>query len=351
MKSIYKISTLILALGLFSCDENDGIPEAVPSTSLPTTTANFLMINAVPGGPSLDFFVNGVKAGASLTASQGQQGYNSVTITSPGGIANTSIRAKATTGTIGGVLGSRDVIYRAGNTNVNNLTAAPNARYTFIALDSITRPSPTRTFSLNALNVLAADATYFVRATGSQISRDQWLALASDAERNKTVSLGTVPAGSTDVGGVRFLLLTDTYPTFTAGNTTQSAIRFVNAIPNAYSTPTSTLVSASLVPVSAGSTIALTTTPQQYIMSVPGGFNPTVGSRAFTSAFTLRTTATGVLESEQLEYRLEVSINGVIAYTSPTLKFAVGKIYTIVGTGLAGGTGANAIGAAVVQHN
>lgn len=352
MKSLYKISALLLALGLLSCEENDGIPEAVPSTSLPTNTANFLMINAVPGGPSLDFYVNGVKAGASLTSAQGQQGYNAVTITTPGAIANTSIRAKATTGSIGGVLGSRDAIYRAGNTNVNNLVASPNARYTFIVLDSITRPAPVRTFSLNALNVLAADQTYLVRATGQQITRDQWLALATDADRNKTVSLGTVPAGSTDVGGTRFLLLTDTYPSFGGSNTTQSAIRFVNAVPNAYSLPTNTRISVRLKPTSTGSNITLATNAE-YIMSTAGGHNPTVGSRATTVAFPLRTTATGVLESEQIEYVIEVSTDAftTIAYTSSPVKFAVGKIYTIVATGLAGGTGANALSAAVVQHN
>ncbi len=355
MKSTYKITALILALGLgiFSCDENDGIPEAVPATSLPTNTANFLLINAVPGGPSLDFYVNGLKTGASLNATQGQQGYSTVPITTPGAIANTSIRAKATSGSVGGVLGSRDAIYRAGNTNVNNLVASPNARYTFIAIDSITRPAPVRTFSLNVLNVLAGDLTYLVRATGAQISRDQWLALPSDAERNKTVSLGTVPAGSTDVGGVRFLLLTDTYPAFPVGNTTQSAIRFVNAIPNAYATPTNTRISARLRPVAAGSNIPLASNAE-YIMSVAGGFSPSVGSRATTAAFTLRATATGTLDSEQIEYVLEIGTDPtftIVAYTSPVLKFAVGKIYSIVGTGKVGGTGTSAIGAAVVQHN
>ncbi|MBN8578912.1 MAG: hypothetical protein J0L66_18375 [Cytophagales bacterium] len=354
MKTIHKLSALALALMVSACDENDGIQDAVPVTTGTNYTANFLMINAVPGGSSLDFYVNGLKTGASVDPSKGQAGYASVQLTTPGlnSIANTSVRAKATSGTIGGVLGSRDAIYRAGNTNVNNMVAAPNARYTFIAIDSITRPAPVRTFSLNSLNVLAADATYFVRATGAQISRDQWLALPSDAERNKTVSIGTVPAGSTDVGGVRFLLLTDTYPTFPGGNTTQSAIRFVNAIPNSYSLPTNTRIYARLKPVVAGANIALASNAE-YIASVAGGFNPSVGSRSTTTAFTLRTTTTGTLDSEQIEYNLELSTDNftTISYTSPVVKFAVGKIYTIVATGFVGGTGNRAISAAIVQHN
>ncbi len=377
MKTKIKIVSLsAIVLFAFSCNENDGLRPANTTIANPTSySANFLLINAVPDGPSLDLIVNANKIGASVSSGQGQVGYTSVPITSAGFFQNTNVRARGTSGPIGGRLGSNDAIYRAGNTSTNNLSAANGARYTFIALDSINRPAPLRTFSKNTSNALVADVTYYNRANGQQLSLQQWKDLPSDAARNNTVPLGSlglaglpntpIPTGITDPGGVRFLLITDTYPTFSPTNSTQSAIRFVNAVPNAYVLPVNTRISARLVPTS-GATITLGTNTE-YIMGLGGvtttagnGFNPSVGSRALTATssatapgfpFALQTTATD--PNTLFTYTLEVSSDGfaTVAFSLPNQTFAVGKIYTIVAKGIVGKTGASGLGAAVVQHN
>jgi hypothetical protein len=342
-----------VALSFFSCDENNGIRKA-DTTSLTSSnnTANFLLINAVPDGPSLDFYVNGLQL-TTVDIAKGQNGYSNVPITTPGlnNIANTSVRAKATaSGTIGGLLGSNDAVFRATNTGIGNLVAAPNALYTFVAVDSINRPIPLRTFSLNSVTkALAADLTYYNRANGQQISLDQFKALPSDADRNKTVSLGTIPAGVSDPGGVRFLVLTDSYLAFSGSNTTQSQIRFINAVPNAYSLPVSTRISARLKPT-AGATISLGTN-SEYVMGVAGGFTPSAGSRATTVAFSLQTTATD--PATLFSYTLELSTDGftTIAFSLSGQTFEVGKIYTIVARGIVGKTGTKGLSAIVVKHN
>ena len=366
MKAIVKILglTTAIAISFFSCDDNDGI-RAANTTAVPaptSSTANFLLINAVADGGSLDFYVNGLKTGASVDLASGQTGYATVPITTPGILANTSLRAKATAGTIGGKLGSNDAIFRATSTGTGNLIAAPNGRYTLIALDSISRPAPLRTFSLNTLNVLVADLTYYNRANGQQISKDAFNLLpVGPTGKDNAVSLGTIPAGISDPGGVRFLLLTDaadataatTLFTFPANNTTQSKIRFINAVPNAYSLPVNTRISARLKPA-AGANITLGTNAE-YSMSVIGGFNPSVGSRATTSAFTLQTTTVGLVEpTDLINYTLELSTDNFvnIAYASPNpVTFKVGKVYTIVARGIAGKTGSKGLSVAIAQHN
>ncbi len=379
MKSIHKTIglTVAMVLSLISCDDNDGVRPADVTVANPASyAANFLFINAVPDGPSLDLIVNAVKTGSSVASGQGQAGYTSVPLTSAGFFQNTSVRARGASGPIGGRLGSNDAVYRAGNTSTNNLSAANGARYTFIALDSINRPAPLRTLSLNPVtNTLAADVTYYNRANGQQISLDQWKALPNDAARNNTVPLGAlgtlglpntpIPTGITDPGGVRFLLITDTYPTFTSPNTTQSAIRFVNAVPNAYVLPVNTRISARLRPA-AGATITLGTNTE-YIMGLGGvtttagnGFNPSVGSRALTATssaiapgfpFPLQTTASD--PATLFSYTLELSTDGftTVAFSLPNQTFSVGKIYTIVAEGIVGKTGPTGLSAVVVQHN
>jgi hypothetical protein len=382
MKSTYKTIGLTAALtvSLFSCDENDGVRPADLTVANPAPySANFLLINAVPDGTSLDLIINSSKIGASVGVAQGQAGYTSVPITSAGFFANTNVRARGTSAPIGGRLGANDAVYRAGNTSTNNLTAANGARFTFIALDSINRPAPLRTLSINPVtNALAADVTFYNRANGQQISLDQWKALPSDAARNNTVPLGAlgvsglpntpIPTGITDPGGVRFLLITDTYPTFTSPNTTQSAIRFVNAVPNSYSLPTNTRISARLKPA-AGATLTLGTTNTEYVMGTGGvtttsvlGFSPSVGSRAVTATssattfglpFPLVTTAIDAVTP--IAYTLEFSLDGfttpAIAFSLPNQTFAVGKIYTIVARGIVGKTGDSSLSAIIVQHN
>ena len=339
-----------MSISLFSCDENDGISKADTTVANPSTNAaNFFFINATTDGPSLDFFVNGLSQGTAALGSGLNGGYKNVPITTPGlnNIANTSVRAKATSGTIGGLIGSNDLIFRATNTGIGNLVAAPNARYTFIAVDELSRPLPLRTFSLNTVtNALAADITYYNRVTRQQISNDAFKALAPTEQAN-FVSIGTVPAGTSDPGGIRYYVLTDTYPSdaniaaAVTGNL--SFVRFFHASPNAPATG----VFVRLVPTTTGSTVNLVSIATTNVMAV-ANFNPSVGSRTATSAFP----TTGNVASNS--YTVEVHTNSTftaLALSVPNVTFASGKIYTIVARGLVGGTGTSALGAAIGVHN
>jgi hypothetical protein len=359
MKSIYKkiagLGMMALMLSLISCDENDGLREPKTTvTNVTSSTANFFFINATADGGPLDFYVNGLQIGGALEVGKGQNGYVSAPLSIVGfsganSLANTSIRAKASAGgSIGGVLKTSDLIYRAGNTNSNNLVAAPNARYTFIAVDEVNRPAPLRTFSLNPLKVLVAADTYYNPITRQQFSKDQFDAIQDVVEKAKFSSIGLVPAGATDVGGTRFYALTDTYPTdaaiTAAASANQSFIRFVHASPNAPG------VFVRLVPTTTGSTINLVTTAVQNVMSVAGGFAPSVGSRTATLGWPAAV-ATGAATTT---YKVEVHTNAAftaLALEIPNVAFIPGKVYTIVARGLVGGTGASALGAAVAQHN
>lgn len=351
MKAIHKILglTAAMSISLLSCDENDGLSKADTTVANPTTNnANFFFINATTDGPSLDFFVNGVNQGTAALGSGLTGGYKNAAITTPGlnNIANTSIRAKATSGTIGGTLGSNDLLFRATNTGIGNLVAVPNTRYTFIAVDELDRPVPLRTFSINNdTKALAADITYYNRTTKAQISNDAYKALIAGEQAN-FVSIGTVPAGTSDPGGIRYYAITDTYPTDAniaaalSGNL--SFVRFIHASPNAPG------VFVRLVPTSTGSTVNLVTTSTTYVMSVANFTPSAVGSRTNTVAFP----TTGNVASNS--YTVEVHTNATftaLALSIPNVTFAPGKIYTIVARGLVGGTGTAALGASVGQHN
>lgn len=350
MKAIHKILGIAVALSvsLFSCDENDGLRKADTTVVNPTTNnANFFFINASTDGPSLDFYVNGVNQGTAALGSGLSTGYKNVPITTPGlnNIANTSVRAKATTGTIGGILGGNDVLFRATNTGIGNLVAAPNARYTFIAVDELDRPQPLRTFSKNLItNAVAADITYYNRLNRKQVSNDDFKnpEITPTSEQANFVSIGTIPAGVSDPGGVRYYAITDTYPTdaqITAAVTAnQSFIRFVHASPNAPGV---------FVRLVGSSTIPLVTTAASNVMS----FTPNAGSRTATLGWGTAV-ATGATPNNT--YTVEVHTNSTftaLALSVPNVSFAPGKVYTIVARGLVGGTGTSALGAAVGVHN
>lgn len=345
-----------MSISLFSCDENDGIGKADTTVANPSTnSANFFFVNATTDGPSLDFFVNGLSQGTAALGSGLSGGYKNVSITTPGlnNIPNTSIRAKATNGIIGGLLGANDLIFRSQGTGLNgtgiaNLIAVPNARYTFIAVDELDRPQPLRTFSKNLVtNALAADITYYNRLNRKQISNDDFKnpEITPPSEQANFVSIGTIPTGISDPGGVRYYAITDTYPTdaaiAAAVTANQSFIRFVHASPNAPGV---------FVRLVGPATIPLVTTAATNVMSVAGGFNPSAGSRTATLGWPAAV-ATGVASNS---YTVEVHTNSTftaLALSVPNVTFVPGKIYTIVARGLVGGTGASALGAAVGVHN
>jgi hypothetical protein len=278
MKLINNISRIMIlgaATWLTACEDPDYIQ---PDTTVAPTnlSSNVLLVNASPDAPSLDLFINNEKIGGSVSAGTAQSGYTNVAIASNGGVANAAIRAKATSGTIGGVLDGRDLIYRAGNNNINNFSASDSAFYTFVVLDSITRPAPLRTN--NALGI--ADTTYFNPLTGSYIAGVTRAPLPA-AQKSRTVAVGTVPLGSTDVGGLRFLVITDQLPLPSTTRlpkpaANQAAIRLIHASPN-------TGAVTMTLGVTTYPTSSLTPGLFTYPMLFATAFNPAVGSRSTTA--------------------------------------------------------------------
>lgn len=347
----YSWAAGLLLLSVWSCEDPE-YPDPVPNPIPSGHTANFLFVNAAPGAPSLDMFINNVKTGSSLAFGEAHTGYTTVPIVTSGAggfTANTNIRAKASSGTIGGVLGSNDAILRAGNNNNNNVAIVADARYTLLALDTLTRPRPER--KLNASNF--GDTTFFNPLTGNYISVVEKAALPP-AQRAKLVPIGVVPLGSTDPGGVRFYFVRDNYPAFPNPNTTQSAIRLIQASPRGI-TPG---LFVRLNPVNPG-TIHTLGSNVPYILSfiTPTGtpnFSPAIGSRIVTlttANFSLFNTNTA---GTPIDYRVEVATDAAftnIIFTSGVVQFAVNKVYTVVVRGVQGGTGSRALGITIVQHN
>ncbi len=353
-KTILKYSwvTGLLLMNIWSCHDPE-YPTPVPNPLPSGHTANFLFVNVAPDAPSLDMFINNVKTGNSLTFGQAHTGYTAVPITTSGSgrfTSNTNIRSKASTGSIGGVLGSNDAILRERSTNNNNVAVVADARYTLFALDSITRPAPER--KLNTSNF--GDTTFFNPLTGSYISVVEKAALPP-AQRAKLVPIGTVPLGSTDPGGVRFYFVRDNYPTFPNPNSTQSAIRLVQASPRNVNEG----LYVRLNPVTPGPPVIALGNNVPYVLSMatPTGdsnFNPSVGSRLVTSTavnFSLfNTNIAGV----PIDYNVQIATDATftnIIFTSDPVQFAVNKVYTVVVRGVQGGAENRALGVTIVQHN
>ena len=197
MKYINRIiATIALMASFLGCSDPE-LPEPVLTNTTTAFSANFVFVNASPDTPGLSFFINNSKVGtdADSDVNYAQSGYTSVSITSSGLAgtitANTNIRAKAASGAIGGVLGSNDLIYRAGNANTNNFVAINGNNYSVFAIDSINRPAPLRT--LNSGNF--GDLTYYNPVNGKQLSVVERATL-TDPEKANLVTIGTVPLGS-----------------------------------------------------------------------------------------------------------------------------------------------------------
>lgn len=308
---------------LVSCEDPTYISPNI-STTPGNLSANFLLVNGVSSNAevSLDFYLNNTKAGSSQLRATGQNAYTNITLPTnavvPTGtpISNTGVRAKATTGTIGGVLGASDLIFRAGNTNTNNFAAADSAFYTFIALDSLSRLRPLRTF--NTLGI--GDTTYLNPLTGQYVAgKDTWALPA--AVKARRVAIGTVPLGATDPGGVRFLVLTDQLPLpntrrFPKPSANRFAVRFVHAAPD-----------VGTVTVTVNGT-ALSSGILSYPLSFPT-FNPSVGSRSTTADFAnnFGTLAPG-------SYTVEVRVGSTLIASLSSADFTGDRgVYTIVLTG------------------
>lgn len=385
MKNVIKIFTICALAGLGACEDVFNLTP-VPAATPSTYTANFLLVNATPDAPALDLYINNLLVGSSVEPGDAQDVYNTVPITSNAVIANTNIRSSAATGDIGGVLGSSNLIYRAGSTNTNNFTAANGASYTLFAVDSINRPKPIRT--LNALNL--GDVTYYSSQpsfTAPKIvgvgdttiylnvatfgvddepsdefaSANSIIAFNLVKKYNGNVNppfmtpIGIVPLGSSDVGGIRYYLWPDVFATFTVPqSTTRAAFRVLNASPNSGALR----IRLKYVSGPGAGDIIVNAVGVQYIMSNGGGFTPSVGSRTQASAasFAVNGTADVAPGGVPNTYDVEVLDAGsVVKATTTNVTFGgtanPSSNYTFVISGLLNGTGAEALKVTVVEHN
>ena len=358
MKYTYKtLMTVGLISGLLACDDTKyPNPNLVKPAGI--YSANFLFVNASPDAPTLSFFVNNDKIGGDAASDTpggyAQTAYTNVTLTSPGFTgaltSNSNIRARAASGSIGGALGTNDLIFRAGNTNVTNFTCISGNNYTVFVVDSTTRPAPLRTY--NAANF--GDITYYNPKTGAQISIVDKANITDPVEAGNLVTIGLVPLGASDPGGPRFYIAQDAFPTI-ATPTTQAGIRFVNAVPNANNTPGQPSLFVRLRP-GAGANISLSAGTTHVTNSA--SLNPSVGSRTSVTTppavpaagFTLQVIAAA---SVPINYTLEASISptyATIAY-SAAVSFVPNHNYTVFMRGLVGKSGGKGLSHGIITHN
>lgn len=316
---IFSAVAIITFGGVWAACSDPDMLEPTPSTGSSNFTASFLLVNASPDAPSLDLLINNSKTGLSVDGSEAQNAYAKVPITSNGVFANTNIRAKATTGSIGGVLGSNDAIFRAGNANSNNFQISDSATYTIIVMDSITRPKPLRTLNSKSFG----DTTYFNPANGKMISVVEKAGMTS-AQRSKLVPIGTVPLGATDPGGLRFLVVLDQLPLPSTTRlpkpaTGKASIRFIHATADA-GTATVTYDATN---VTSGTLV----NP----LKVSSSFNPTVGSRSVASGTTALTYPFQTVDSGVHTVVAKVGGNEVAKLENYT--FDDKGVYTIIMSG------------------
>ncbi|MGC4022729.1 MAG: hypothetical protein QM734_12670 [Cyclobacteriaceae bacterium] len=362
MKKFIKICfTMLVLVGLITSCEDVQTVTPIPNTIPSTLTANFLLVNASPDAPSLDLYLNNVKTGSSVVSTTSQPSYSSIPITvnasSNNSISNTQIRVKATTNSIGGKLGSNDLIFRAGPTNTNNFQAANGAYYTLVAVDSLNRPSPLRTnnslgigdityFSVDSLfhtktldpNNLGVDTVIHLKAGYNSVVIINTIKKYNTANSayastgylpTNIFPIGIVPLGSTDPGGIRFLILSDVVPVipgvvYTPTTTTGKInVRFINLSPDAE-------LGGAVACTIGGTAVPAASAINSYPMfRIVGTFDPTVGSRSSVSlGFSSSFASTGSLN-------VVVNVNGTQAASATGVDFTAAGSYTVILTGLA----------------
>ncbi len=284
-----------------SCDRPE-YPEPTPSTEASTARSRVLFVNAAPGAPALNLLVNNVQVAQAVPFAGTQPGYAQV------GVGNLQIRSKAANGTIGGTLGSNDLLFRAGATNNNNFTFAANANYTVFATDTLTRPRP------------------------------------------------TTPAGVTDPGGLSFLVLQDNLAAPAAG---KAHIRFINLAPGTQAVELiNVLTTQSLLPI-AGTARNGRTGNSAPITNFQRRAYKEIQKSATIDNDRINVSITGFTPIDAGTYALQIQNSGSAAAGTKALPDAIplgyvfesGKIYTIYLRGLVGGTGEQALGASVIVHN
>lgn len=137
------VAAAFLSTALFTACQDTDYPDPQPATGPSTNQARFLFVNAAPGVPALNFFIENNQVGQSLQFGQSASAY------APAQAGPIQLRARAASGQIGGVLGSNDIVFRAGATNQNNFSANANTSYTVFVTDTLNRPRPTTTNATN----------------------------------------------------------------------------------------------------------------------------------------------------------------------------------------------------------
>lgn len=390
MKNVNKIFSIVLVgfvAGVISCANPELPLSNLGGTNTPFT-ANFTFANATADAPDLDCYINGIKIGGTTGLGGSNAGYASVSITSSGfagtATANTAVRVKSPTGATiikpEGVSVIADLIYRSTNNGVNNFVAISGNSYTVFAIDSTRRPVAKRLFRVTP-TIKLADITYFNPFTGKQISasrRDSIVAgttvppPATDEAAN-LLTIGLVPLGNTDPGGVRFYVVQDAFQPATALPTTsatQAAIRYVNAVANANGITAGANPSGvtrggpplfvRLRPA-VGTTLFLPGPGSTNHVVTTASLNPTVGSRTATTTppavlapnFPLFTIA---VASVPINYTLEVATTAAygatIVYSSAVdgVSFTPGRHYTVFVRGIAGKTGPQGVSHGIIAY-
>lgn len=115
-------------------------PAPTPVETLSTALARFNFVDASPDAPAINFYIENIQAGQAQSFSTVPVSASYVTGQAGGG--GVQLRAKAASGTLGGVIGSNDVVYRSSSTNQNNFAAISGNNYTVFLTDTLNRPKP-----------------------------------------------------------------------------------------------------------------------------------------------------------------------------------------------------------------
>jgi hypothetical protein len=405
MKNI-KYHIVLLLAGILGYTSSCSAPEyATPVPNDPDKTPQLnlktrvLFVNAAPDAPTLNFLINNLPIATlpfpvaqtpSTSVSTIPSSYVEVPITSNGVGGNIQIRAKNNVGgpvggLINGATNNQDLIYRAGSTNLNNLSAVAatfpgptpgsaaitNYGYTIFATDTLNRPTPKRT--VNALGL--GDTTFYNSRTGAFLSVEDIKAIRTSNNPGQAnydsrtpnlaatswlpeyiVPIGLVPLGTTDPGGLRFLVTADN---FISLNTpaTQAAIRFINLV------PTPQRLSGNIT-FPAGTTFPAGANPPNFggyamnfagFNTLPAGPALAVGSRlasganGATAAFSFTSINAGTL-SFRITRTLPSGLTEPDIVPATSVSLSPGVHYTIALVGQYGKTGDQAIRPILIIH-
>ncbi|WP_077921964.1 DUF4397 domain-containing protein [Spirosoma sp. 209] len=239
-------SVMLLSAVLLSGCEDTDYPAAQPATTPSTNQARFLFVNAAPGAPALNFFVENTQAGQSL-------GFGQASAYIPSQVGNIQLRAKAASGQIGGVIGSGDILFRAGATNQNNFAAAANTNYTVFVTDTLNRPRPTTTNGTNPGGPQFLTVTDNLATPAAGNAHVRFFHLAPDAPAVSVRLVPTAPASVTATPA----FLNRAYRVTSVGSGT-AVTNYANFTPVSAATYTVQVYTGATVPTSATVTPALT---------------------------------------------------------------------------------------------